>query len=212
MSHPFAAPAHDVVDHAATVDELEPGLFLDVWFRPRQVVRTVLAHDATYAWWAVAFLVGLGGWNVRGDFLPATYGGILALALVLAVPTGALFVGLYGLTTYVGASMLGDRATVRELAVAVAWGSLPDAMGQIPGLVWLLVAGAAGLEGPAVDAVHVGLMGVALVGWTWSWFTVSHAVGAVLGRSAWRGLVAYVFVGFALTLLGLGAAAMLMVR
>jgi len=189
VSHPYAAPALSSAP-ATRGTRIDPGVFVGAWIAPRRVVRDVLAQEPTYAWWALAGMAGLMSVTVGTELEPVYVAGMAVAMLALAIPLGLLSLGLGGLMTYVGASILGHPAQLRELTIAYAWGQVPSGMAALPVWAWAVAASVLRFDATVALAGLIGLALVAVAGRLWSVVTTAHAVGEVLGTSAWTGWLA----------------------
>lgn len=168
--------------------------FVSMWFRPRQTILRVVAHESEL--WILAIAVAVGISRVLTRVAMRNYGDrhrlhVIIIGTVILGPIIELF------TIYVGGAILHaygtlfrSRATYAEVRAAVAWGSLPLAAMVVP---WILALGILGGEmftsvkptvqlHPSLDYFLYVFYGVDLIAIVWSALLILGASTAVFRR------------------------------
>lgn len=211
MTDVWSAPVVSGTVRQGKVDAPHLGMVVEVWTAPRRVVQAVVRDGSRYGVLPLAAVAGIASINVRGQVDPSWLSGFLAVAMVAAPVFGALGLFVEALSVYAGASLLGERASLEDLAVALAWGRVPATAGALPVTALALAIPLLSLSGDWVPWLGLALAAWQVLGWGWSWFTTGHGLGEVLGVSAGRATAAYLIVplGLALVLSALLALAFL---
>ena len=209
--NPYQPPSADV----ELGDGFEPSSFegpyqpwRTIWLQPRKTIRQIVERDPTHA---VLLLASLSGIVQALD--NATERGLgdqvslinVVLISCLAGPLGGI------LGVWIGAALLAwtgrwlrGVGSMRNLRAALAWGTLPAAVGALP--LWLLAMAVLGEElfttatprldaSPGLAVFLLGFAAVAVVLAVWAVVLTLNTVAEVQHyRSAWRALLNFLLV------------------
>ena len=172
-----------------------------MWVRPKKTMEALQALPASYR---ILWLLGLYGFNYACSFIllfslghSYSAGLLLGIALVAAIPVGALTVSIMSALLFILGKLVGGKGSYARILSAAAW----SCVGYIPvALLWLVAAFLFG-RGAFIDGYiaeqatttgsffALSLFLINVVALIWVIVMLVNALGVVQRFSAWMGLL-----------------------
>ena len=179
--------------------------FLEIWIRPREVIRNIVDTNPTRY---VILLAAISGFfESLEQASDKNYGDSMSLIFIfiMALFVGSIFgiIGLYisgALVKWTG-GWIGGEGTSEEIRAAIAWGAVPKIITNIILLIPTLLIFGRDLYSsyippiPGVKFFTIPLLLLGSIGGIWSLVVGLKCLGEVQGFSAWKALLNSILAG-----------------
>lgn len=175
--------------------------WLNIWIHPKATIQEITAFNPRYRFIILSFIYGLP-WMLQ--FAQSLSLGmswslpfLLLLALVLAIPVGAIAFSLSALVLLWTGKLLKGQASYIHLRAASSWANVPNI---VTILLWVVLVGVFGIhlfdtyfnthDFSGMERMVVMITsGVELIAMIWSLVILVHTVAGVQKFSSWMGLL-----------------------
>lgn len=178
--------------------------FLQIWVKPRETIRKIVAMDPTKYVIPLAMLAGVGQALDRassrsiGDSIPLV--AILAICVILGPIGGLISLYIGGALFRWSGSLLGGQATSQEVRAAIAWSSVPTTAVLPLWIPELLIFGEELFTSatpriaanPFLTILLLGFAAIEIIAAIWAFVISLQSLGEVHRFSAWKALGAII--------------------
>lgn len=124
----------------------DKSVWLSIWVRPRETIRSIVSQNAKQGLWVLAAIYGFG--SLLGAFQTLSFGSMIGafpiflLALVLSPFWGYILFAFWSWVVLLIGKWFKGRGSFQEIRASYAWSCVPLAINDIIWLITLISFGA----------------------------------------------------------------------